>query len=100
MKTKLEEFCDIGLKIFKGEKATRLEPVNHSNSIEEGLKTCVKDPLWLLGRQWQTGEFEAQNGGIPVRTELKYSNKSVNRIKNDYKSEYNTFELDILYVII
>ena len=23
----------------------------------------IKDPLWLLARQWQTGEFEAENGG-------------------------------------
>jgi hypothetical protein len=32
-------------------------------AVGEALQARVKDPLWFLARQWQTGEFEAENGG-------------------------------------
>src|SRR6266576_3522803 len=36
---------------------------NVSVNIGEALSARTKDPLWFLARQWQTGEFEAENGG-------------------------------------
>src|SRR5437763_9251647 len=36
---------------------------NISVNIGEALSGRTKDPLWFLARQWQTGEFEAENGG-------------------------------------
>jgi CYTH domain-containing protein len=60
--------------------AARLEPVNKTHSIVEGIQTRVKDPLWLLGRQWQVGEFRARNGGQVVRAELEVKNRSLNNI--------------------
>ncbi len=36
---------------------------NTSLNIAEELGARVKDPLWFLSRQWQSGEFEAENGG-------------------------------------
>ncbi|MCP4403229.1 MAG: hypothetical protein GY801_38715 [bacterium] len=60
--------------------ATRLEPVNKTHSIVDGIQTRVKDPLWLLGRQWQVGEFRARNGGHVVRAELEVKNRSLNNI--------------------
>ena len=43
--------------------AQQLLASNTSANIGEALAARVKDPLWLLARQWQTGEFEAENGG-------------------------------------
>ncbi|MCP5108261.1 MAG: hypothetical protein GY950_33050 [bacterium] len=60
--------------------AARLEPVNKTHSIVDGIQTRVKDPLWLLGRQWQVGEFRARNGGHLVRAELEVKNRSLNNI--------------------
>ena len=34
-----------------------------SANIGEALEARIKDPLWFLARQWQSGEFEAENGG-------------------------------------
>jgi hypothetical protein len=34
-----------------------------SANIGEPLAARTKDPLWFLARQWQSGEFEAENGG-------------------------------------
>lgn len=43
---------------------------NISPHIDEALSARVKDPLWFLARQWQTGEFEAENGGRPLEFEV------------------------------
>jgi len=59
---------------------TRLEPVNKTHSIEEGIQARVKDPLWFLGRQWQMGEFRARNGGTLVRAELKLRSRPLDTI--------------------
>src|SRR5215472_9285859 len=41
----------------------QLYATNVSVNIGEALEARIKDPLWFLARQWQTGEFEAENGG-------------------------------------
>jgi hypothetical protein len=43
--------------------AQQLTGSTTSANIGEALEARVKDPLWFLARQWQTGEFEAENGG-------------------------------------
>jgi len=60
--------------------SSRLEPVNKTHSVVDGLQARVKDPLWLLGRQWQIGEFRARNGGHLVRTELDIKFRPLNNI--------------------
>lgn len=44
-------------------KYQQLHVINISVNIGEELEARVKDPLWFLARQWQSGEFEAENGG-------------------------------------
>lgn len=61
-------------------KSTRLEPVNKTHSIVDGLQARVKDPLFMLGRQWQVGEFRARNGGTPVRVDLEIKTRPLNNI--------------------
>jgi hypothetical protein len=38
---------------------SRLEPRTRDKSLAPGLDARVHDPLWLLGRQWQFGELNA-----------------------------------------
>jgi hypothetical protein len=45
---------------------TRLEPQCRANDIAEGLAARIEDPLWLLARQWQVGEFQGEDTGSPV----------------------------------
>lgn len=44
----------------------RLEPRPRSEAITEALSARVRDPLWLLTRQWQFGEFAGADGGSPA----------------------------------
>jgi len=51
---------------------SRLEPRCRSSNFAEGLAARVGDPLWMIARQWQFGEFAAMDGGSPVRADLDY----------------------------
>jgi len=59
---------------------SRLEPKNKTHDYEEGLQARVKDPLWMMGRQWQMEEYKACNGGSLVRVEVSYKTKDINKI--------------------
>lgn len=41
----------------------RLETSPYSSDYQRSLLGEVRDPLWMLARQWQVGEFEAEDGG-------------------------------------
>jgi hypothetical protein len=45
---------------------TRLEPQSVTGDPLPGLEARVHDPLWLLGRQWQVGEFQGEDAGSPL----------------------------------
>ena len=44
----------------------RLEPRPGDPTLASGLEARVHDPLWMLARQWQTGEFRGDDTGSPV----------------------------------
>ena len=50
---------------------TRLEPFTRLDDISPGLQAQIADPLWLLARQWQTGEFQGEDSGSPVQVRLR-----------------------------
>ena len=58
---------------------TRLEPRPRSQDFSVALQARVRDPLWLLARQWQVGEFQGDDAGTPVAARLELSVAPVNR---------------------
>jgi hypothetical protein len=44
----------------------RIEPRPRALSIADTLAARVRDPLWLLARQWQFGEFRGEDAGSPA----------------------------------
>ena len=50
---------------------TRLEPRPRSPDMRSSLEARVHDPLWLLARQWQVGEFLGEDAGSPVSVRLR-----------------------------
>jgi hypothetical protein len=44
----------------------RLEPRSRNAEMRTSLQARVYDPLWLLARQWQLGEFQGEDNGSPV----------------------------------
>ena len=50
---------------------------NVSVNIGEALSARTKDPLWFLARQWQLGEFAAEDAGSPVAVHVTTSTSPV-----------------------
>lgn len=44
----------------------RLEPRSRNADMETSLQARIYDPLWMLARQWQFGEFQGEDNGSPV----------------------------------
>jgi hypothetical protein len=44
----------------------RLEPRSRDAEMNTGLQARIYDPLWLLARQWQFGEFQGEDNGSPI----------------------------------
>lgn len=43
-----------------------------ADSDSQSLAMRVADPLWMLGRQWQFGEFQAEDNGSPIQVSAFY----------------------------
>jgi len=44
----------------------RLEARPRSANFERALRAEIRDPLWLLAKQWQMGEFRGSDAGSPA----------------------------------
>ena len=63
----------------------RVEPHARIENLEEGLRVGlearVHDPLWLLARQWQLGEFDAEDAGSPVEAQWEIEVAPLQRVR-------------------
>ena len=57
----------------------RLEPQPGSNDLSVALRCEIRDALWMLARQWQMGEFRAEDAGtcafVKVQCESTFARK-------------------------
>ena len=50
---------------------TRLEPQCTDADMGASSGARVFDPLWMLTRQWQMGEFQAEDAGTPIQARVR-----------------------------
>ncbi len=50
---------------------TRLEPHCREADLRTSVAARVFDPLWLMTRQWQVGEFQGEDTGSPVTARVR-----------------------------
>lgn len=50
----------------------RLEGSPRTTDFTESLSAEVRDPLWMLTRQWQFGEFRGQDAASPLTARIAY----------------------------
>src|SRR5262249_56046560 len=67
---------------------TGREPYARLEAIEDGGRARLHDPLWLMTRQWQTGEFHAEDAGTPVQARVHLERTGLMR----YKARGGAFE--------
>ena len=50
----------------------RLEGRSRDANNESGLEMRIADALWMLGRQWQFGEFRGEDNGSPINIKANF----------------------------
>lgn len=50
---------------------TRLEPQMRDAQMKTSVQARIHDPLWLMARQWQLGEFQGEDSGTPIMARLR-----------------------------
>jgi hypothetical protein len=58
----------------------RLEASPRSADFGRGLKAEIRDPLWMLTRQWQFGEFQGEDAASPVTAQILGSHTTADRV--------------------
>jgi hypothetical protein len=59
----------------------RLEVRPRKKEFDEVLRARIHDPLWMLTRQWQFGEFQGEDTGSAIFAKVKMETTSVTRLK-------------------
>ena len=72
---------------------TRLEPLPREGSLARSLQAQVRDPLWMLARQWQVGEFLGDDAGSPVHATMGVETRTITTYRPGL-DEANTEAID------
>lgn len=57
----------------------RLEARPRTKDLSRAMRAEVRDPLWFISRQWQIGEFEAEDTGSSVEMRVDMETVPINR---------------------
>src|SRR5512146_398024 len=59
----------------------RLEGRPRTDKFDRALKAEVRDPLWMLTKQWQMGEFQGDDAGSPVLARAALDTLAIDRFQ-------------------
>ena len=58
----------------------RLEPRPRTLDFSRSLRAEVRDPLWMLTRQWQFGEFQGEDAASCVTARIAFHHEPIDRL--------------------
>jgi len=69
----------------------RLEARPRSLDFTSSLRAEVRDPLWMLTRQWQFGEFGGEDAASCVTSRIAFQHETIDRVafRNEKAFPYN-----------
>jgi hypothetical protein len=67
----------------------RLELSTTNPDLQDGLQARMHDPLWLLARQWQFGEFNGADAGSPAAAQVVVDMTTLSRYQPGPQSASN-----------
>ena len=73
----------------------RLEARPRTNSLDRALRAEVRDPLWMLTKQWQMGEFRGSDAGSPVFAKLQMDTTRLTKYRPGDAAATQPFEDDV-----
>jgi hypothetical protein len=59
----------------------RLEATTIDAALVEGPEARIADAMWMLGRQWQVGEFTGEDAGSPLYLEAVIEHAPITRVR-------------------
>ena len=59
----------------------RLEPTPRTVDFERSLRAEIRDPLWMLTRQWQFGEFQGEDAASAVTAQILGEHTTFDRLR-------------------
>ena len=74
-------------KVFRTKKFSsitlwnRLEARPRANDFDKALKAEVRDPLWMLTKQWQMGEFRGDDAGSPAFAKIQMATTELTKYR-------------------
>lgn len=60
----------------------RLEGRPRAEDFDRALRAEVRDPLWMLTKQWQMGEFRGDDAGSPVDARVRTSSTRIQHYRS------------------
>ena len=72
----------------------RLEGRPRAHDFDRALRAEVRDPLWMLTKQWQMGEFEGDDAGSPVTAKVHVETSQMTKYRAA-SSPPETFNNDV-----
>src|SRR5690554_1877324 len=64
----------------------RLEARPRADDFDRALKAEVRDPLWMLTKQWQMGEFRGDDAGSPAFAKIQMATTPLTKYQADANS--------------
>jgi hypothetical protein len=59
----------------------RLHPDSTDETMVTSVQARIHDPLWLLGRQWQFGEFRHDGGATPIDVRIEGTSSPLTKLR-------------------
>lgn len=72
----------------------RLEARPRTDDFDRALKAEVRDPLWMLTKQWQLGEFRGDDAGSPAFAKIQMATTRLTKYQADSK-QVQTYDEDV-----
>ncbi len=72
----------------------RLEARPRANDFDKALKAEVRDPLWMLTKQWQMGEFRGDDAGSPAFAKIQMATTQLTKYQAN-ENAVQSFDNDV-----
>src|SRR5690349_9640367 len=80
---KLDQVLQTDAAIFRSPRViafNRLEARPRTPDVTRSLRAEVRDPLWMLTRQWQMGELAGEDAASCVTSRIAYQHEKMTRV--------------------
>ena len=80
---KLDQVIQANAAVFRLPRViafNRLEARPRTPDVTRSLRAEVRDPLWMLTRQWQMGELAGEDAGSCVTSRIAYQHEKMTRV--------------------